>query len=102
MFGKINVELGPKIGKVVDLLKQLEFPKVGIVEKTSPIDDGGQEAIKDHQEQLKNKEKLDEENKKATNKQNLKYFDGKIKNNILENTINHKFLSDMPLKEAEY
>ena len=44
-FGKINVELGPKIGKIVKFLKELEFPRFGWTESTSLIQDGGDKAI---------------------------------------------------------
>jgi hypothetical protein len=58
LFGKINVDLGPRIQNLVDLLKQLEFPALGFTAKTSPINDGGKEAIKTHEEYLEQKKKV--------------------------------------------
>ena len=56
-FSKINVELGPRIGTLVNFLRNLEFPSFGFTEKTSPIDDGGNQAIEDHEKYLENKKK---------------------------------------------
>jgi hypothetical protein len=39
---------------MVDLLKRLEFPSLNFAQHPSPIDDGGNESIKDHEEYLKN------------------------------------------------
>lgn len=54
LFGKINVDFGPRISNMVDLLKRLEFPNLNFAQHPSPIDDGGNESIKDHEEYLKN------------------------------------------------
>lgn len=43
-FGKINVELSPKIDFWVNELKKLQIPQFTSVETTSPIDDGGSTA----------------------------------------------------------
>ena len=81
LFGKINVELGPRIGKIVIFLKQLQFPTLGLTERSSPIDDGGDEAINLYQEKLKNKS-----NKTLQNgKQNLKKSSDDNKKNVSQN-----------------
>ena len=57
LFGKINVELGPKIGNIVIFLKKLEFPDLSGAQNTSIINDGGKYAIEQHNEFIKNKGK---------------------------------------------
>ena len=52
-FAKINVELGPRIGKLVDILKKAEVPNIGFTVMTSPINDGGDEAVENHENFLK-------------------------------------------------
>jgi hypothetical protein len=56
-FGKINVELGPNINKLVVYLKQAEFPKIDFTARTSPLNDGGEEAIENHENFLEQKKK---------------------------------------------
>lgn len=55
LFGKINVELGPNIKKIVNFLKNLQFPTIGFAQQSSPIDDGGDKAIKDYDDYTEKK-----------------------------------------------
>ena len=71
LFGKINVELGPKIGDMVKLLKTLQFPNLGFTQESSPIDDGGDEAIQNHEEYLKTLKKNKEQTQKQSANQNV-------------------------------
>lgn len=61
LFGKVNVELGPRIQKLVDLLKKLQFPSIGVAQSSSIIQDGGDDAIENREKfQENNKNKVDQ------------------------------------------
>jgi hypothetical protein len=54
-FSKINVNVGPRIENLIKLLKNLQFPTIGFTEKTSLIKDGGNDAIKNHENSAQTK-----------------------------------------------
>ena len=58
-FGKINVELGPRISKIVDFLKKVQMPTLRLTEQSSPIDDGGDAAIQSNRDYINSKNRKD-------------------------------------------
>lgn len=47
-LGKINVKLGPDIERIIKILQELQFPTFSIMEKFSPVDDGGKSVSKEY------------------------------------------------------
>ena len=92
LFGKINVELGPRIGKMVDLIKTLQFPSIGFVQAPSPINDGGDKAIENHQDYLKSvsKNKEDDQNKITKSSKNQTQ-DQSANRKLWDERLNGKF-----------
>ena len=74
LFGKINVELGTKIQNIVTFLQNLQFPTLGFAQKSSLINDGGDEAIKNWHTLNKNLLKNDTDNSCATTKNEDPYL----------------------------
>ena len=89
IFGKINVDLGPKIGSIVTFLKKLQFPTLGWTENTSPIDDGGDAAINSHDDYILKKKELSDLEKEKDKKDTELISE---ENNSDKNVKKHTFL----------
>jgi hypothetical protein len=63
IFEKLNVELGPKLDKIVTYLDSLQLPELSFVKISSPLDDGGSEATETWNESKKEESEKEKEGK---------------------------------------
>ncbi len=54
-FGKINVELSPRLNSLKTTLEKAEISTFGSIETTSPIKDGGEEVAEEYKKLLEDK-----------------------------------------------
>lgn len=59
-MGKINVKRSARMESWVNTLRKLEFPSINFIELSSPIDDGGKEAVNKRRDEIEKKIEMEE------------------------------------------
>jgi hypothetical protein len=69
-FGKINVELSPRLSNIVSKLNQMDFPSISFMESSSVLKDGGSPS-KENYDNMKEYDKNTEASQLKLRRRNL-------------------------------